>query len=95
MGESQERFIQPRDGTTQYQWSEIIGVSPFSFCLGEDYDAESPPPTYLPLSILNKPRGTAKDQILDLFNIPKEGGLVSEDQLAITNQRGVIVEIIK
>ena len=44
---------------------------------------------------MNKPRGTTKDQVLSLFSIPKEGGLVSEDQISIGNQRGLIVQIIK
>ena len=76
-----DRFTQPRDGDNQFQWSEIIGVSPFSFCLNEPYDEESPPPTYLTMSILNRPKATAKDQILSLFTIPKEGGLVSNDSI--------------
>jgi len=85
----------PRDGNDPNIWSHQVGAAPYSLLIGYPFDPKSPPPTYLSVDLLNKPRPTDKDSQLDGYVFYGDGGLLCTDERVLKNQRGVITDVIK
>ena len=84
----------PRDGSNPLIWSRSIGAGPFSLLIGSNPNPETPPPTYLSISYLNRDKPGDKASQLNGYVFLKEGGLQCVDQRVLSNQRGVIMEVI-
>jgi hypothetical protein len=92
--ESEDPFTTPHDGSTPEIWSQSLGSPPFSLLIGSPFDAACPPPTYLSLAFLNRPRPTDKSSQLQGYRILSEGGLQCTDERVLKNQSGIIIEVI-
>ena len=92
--EQETPYTVPRDSTDPSIWSKTQGSSPYSLLLNAPYDAQAPPPTYLPMSYLNRPRATDKASQLSGYEILPEGGLVCVNQQVLSKQSGVIMDVI-
>ncbi|CAG9334262.1 unnamed protein product [Blepharisma stoltei] len=84
----------PRDGESQEIWSREIGAPPFSLLIGSPYDIECPPPTYLSINHLNRSRLADKASQLQGYEVQYEGGLKCVDERVLSNQRGIIIDVI-
>eukprot|EP00826_Nyctotherus_ovalis_P045740 TRINITY_DN5091_c0_g2_i1.p1 TRINITY_DN5091_c0_g2~~TRINITY_DN5091_c0_g2_i1.p1 ORF type:complete len:501 (-),score=132.62 TRINITY_DN5091_c0_g2_i1:126-1628(-) len=84
-----------KDGDDPLVYSRIIGVGPYSFITFDcEYRASSPPPTYLSDKELNMLTKTTREEFLDGFIIPKQGGLMCIDKGILKRQSGVIATMI-
>jgi hypothetical protein len=87
-------YSTPQDSDDPKILSKSKGASPYSLLLESNYDPSAPPPTYLPMSFLNRDRATDKSSQLAGYNVLKEGGLVCVDQNVLNKQSGVIMKVI-
>jgi Oxysterol-binding protein len=86
----------PLDGNDPDVYSFIIGTGPFSFLKGDSFNPACPPPTYLKLEIVQKPKSTNSKEIMGgLESNTKNGGLVCVDKEALSKQKGIIKEVFK
>ena len=92
--ESDDPCTTPRDGSNPQIWSSVLGSCPYSLLLGSAFDAAAPPPTYLSIHYLNRDRPRDKTSQLRGYELPPEGGLLCTDQRILTNQSGVIMDVI-
>ena len=90
-----EIAIVPLDGEDPLIYSQKIGSCPYSFLNGEPFNPKCPPPTYLSLEDLKKPKTTESKQILFGLEPHAKGGLICVDQEAIAKQKGVVGEVFK
>jgi len=98
--ENEKRLInegyKPKDGNDPCIYSTVIGVPPKSFITTNvSYDPRCPPPTYFTDLELNGFQKRTKEEILEGFTIPPEGGLVCSDKEVIKRQSGVISSLLK
>jgi len=91
---NKEIAITPIDGEDTQVYSWKVGTAPFSFLKGETFNSNSPPPTYLPLSVLKAPKPVDSQEIMFGLQRYKKGGLVCVDEEAIKKQSGVVKEVM-
>ena len=92
-----EICIRPIDSKSPVILSDTMVVGPFSF-LDPSFNKPTnriPPPVYLSMPILTKPRQIEKNEILKGLLVTPTGELKLVDEDMLKKQRGVVLDVIK
>ena len=92
----EEIGMNPIDGNNPQVYSFVKGFAPFSFLKGDPFQPNCPPPTYMSLEQIQKPKVIEPSEIMQGLEVNiKKGGLVCVDKEALAKQKGIIGEVFK